>query len=140
MALLDLMDWSVSKVQNGKELCWEPDLSANGICTGMKLNGVTKVLLYSTAEIGMNTITEKNFKEFHCRLLESSMAHGVKWLAVSVEGQITHRDPTLAEVYSHIGLSTNASTHTGNQWETQLMRRIGGRALREQMADTSMDN
>ena len=138
MALLDLMDWSVSKVQNGKELCWEPDLSANG--TGTKLNGVTKVLIDSTAEIGMNTITEKNFKEFHCRLLESSMAHGVKWLAVSVEGQITHRDPTLAEVYSHIGLSTNASTQTGCQWETQLMRRIGERSLREQKADTSMDN
>jgi len=129
------LNWSLAKMKNVEELCWEPDLSANG--TGTKMTAITETLIFGTMTIGINSITKDNFAEFHRRLLESSMAHGVKWLVVSVEGQITHRDPTLAEVYSHIGLSTNADTKTKAQWKATLMRYIESRSKQEQWADKS---
>ena len=114
-------NWTIGKVKNWETL-WEPALSANG--TGKRLNPVTETLLNATMLIGLNSITKKNFEEFHLRILETSstLFDGGGWLSRSDGEKETSFNPTLKEVQDHIGLTTNAITKTRKQWEAQLAK------------------
>jgi hypothetical protein len=131
------LNWSLAKMKNVEELCWEPDLSANG--TGTKMTAITETLIFGTMTTGINSITKDNFAEFHRRLLETAIVllDGDGLLSYYDGAKTTHRNPTLKEVHDHIGLSTNADTKTKAQWKATLMRYIESRSKQEQWADKS---
>ena len=125
------LNWNIGKVKNWETL-WETDLSANG--TGKRLHPVTETLLNATMLIGLHSITEKNFEEFHLRIVEASstLFDGGGWLSRYGGEKETSFNPTLKEVQAHIGLATNASTKTRKQWEAQLAKHIKSRAKQKQ--------
>jgi len=71
----------------------------------------TDVLIWMTMAVGIHTITEDNHKEFYARLHLLEKLNG----AMRTEGG-KEKLFTLEEVKRRIGLSTNASTLTRNQF------------------------
>ena len=95
----------------------------------MQMHGVTEVLIWSTMLVGFSKITEKNYKDFHRRLIEWEVVAGGMLSEWSGEKR-KDRMPTMQEVQDHIGLSTNASTKTSRQWLSNLGRHVKEEASR----------
>jgi hypothetical protein len=113
------LDWDISKVKNYEELCFD---------TEGDMNPLTSALINATTAIGMLRITEKNFEEFHLRLLEEAKSTGKGRLYYfDKEFNVVWVNPTLKEVQDHIGLFTSATQFGGSktrkQWEAQLKRK-----------------
>jgi len=93
---------------------WEPDGTFNKDGEPMgEITSVLNSLIWITMSIGMNSITEKNWKDFYTRmkLLEADRS----LLRIDEDGNYTI--PISAEdVKDHIGLMTNASTMTKSQF------------------------
>ncbi len=97
-------------------------------------NGITNGLTWATMSVGINVITEKNWKEFYQRQWQLSRLslNGFIYLDYvccsskkcenNSDGPIKTRPFTPKEVYDHIGLSTNANTFTKAQWNKQIQR------------------
>ena len=103
------LDFNWSKVENHKEVCWRrPD---------GQVNGVTESLIWATMTVGISEITNKNYEEFHRRLLEYDICSNTYPITTK---KIGSRHLTLEEVRKHIGLSTNASEVTRAAWEKRL--------------------
>jgi len=99
------LDWYVADVDNYKERCWVE-------CDGDKyLSPVTDTLIWAAMRIGMNGITEKNWKEFYARmLLDPRSRREDGYLFIKPE-----------DVKAHIGLSTNVSSVSRTKWFKALM-------------------
>lgn len=81
-----------------------------------KWHPVTNALIFGTMAIGMNTITEANWQEFYNRLnmWERCVRPQLSRGDIPVKDQRNFITPL--EVYMHIGLHTNASNKTKNQF------------------------
>ncbi|MCG3778262.1 MAG: hypothetical protein JW388_0975 [Nitrospira sp.] len=78
---------------------------------------VTKALIFATLSIGIGEWTVGNIKEVRFRLAFVSLIHGKPISALSSDCQsIEERDFTKEEVEGHIGLRTNVSKDTRNQF------------------------
>ena len=69
-----------------------------------RINPKTEALIWTTMSVGMNKITEENYKEFHTRYTFANQLMG--WV----------QDISLEDVQEHIGLWTNATERTWNQF------------------------
>ena len=61
------LNWDLTTIENNKELCWVPSTEEAG---KVELHTVTNVLIWATMLVGFSKITEKNYKDFHRRLIE----------------------------------------------------------------------
>lgn len=105
------LDFDLTKIANRQTLCFD----AEGIMTAR-----TESLIWATMIVGIDAITESNYREFFTRLRMSERA--VESLLVG-EG----RQPvlcTLEEVRAHIGLSTNAARLSKSQFAKRLCENL----------------
>lgn len=108
------LDFDVSRVKNFDVLTSIPNPYGQKNEDGtpkLSWHPVTDALIWATMAIGMNNITEKNWIEFFQRIRAIERVSG----AYVNRPNVTSRfDPkgfiTPLEVYSHIGLHTNASS------------------------------
>ena len=119
------LSWDLTAIEKNKELCWIPATEEEG---KFELHPVTHVLIWSTMLIGFSKITQKNYKDFHRRLIEFEVVTGNKMLSFkNADGVLEERQPSLQEIEDHIGLSTNVSVMTARQWTAYL-----GRVIKEE--------
>ena len=122
------LTWDLTTVENMEELCWIPSKSEEG---KFELGAVTNTLIWATILIGMNSITEKNSKEFHKRLIEFEIIHGEGMLIE--DGK--NRQPTLEEIQLHVGLKTNATAMETRKWGSNIKRMVKEEAQRRIRAE-----
>tara|TARA_A100001011_G_scaffold399790_1_gene510236 strand:- start:2042 stop:2482 length:441 start_codon:yes stop_codon:yes gene_type:complete len=93
-----------------------------------ELNAMSMGVVMSTAAVGINKLTDKNFKEFHQRLKKLEIV-GSTLLKKEEddEGESIQRNPTLPEIKAHIGLKTNAPTMDKKKFNASLMQIIDNR-------------
>lgn len=110
------LDFDVSKVKNFDVLTSIPDPYGRNKEDGtpkLSWHPVTNALIWATISVGMSSITEKNWIEFFQRVRAVERVSGAYVNRPNVSGAF---DPkgfiTPLEVYSHIGLHTNASSKT----------------------------
>ena len=117
------LTWDLTEINDAKKVCWIPSKDEEG---KFELGALTNTLIWATILIGMNSITEKNSKEFHRRLIEFEVISG--------EGMLVHeentRQPTLEEIQSHVGLKTNATTMESRKWGNNIKRLVKEEANR----------
>ena len=123
--------WDLSAIKDSKEICWIPSKDEEGM---FELGAMTNTLIWATMLIGLDSITEKNSKEFHKRLIEFEVIHGDGML---VDGEGKTRQPNLEEIQLHIGLTTNASRMESRKWGSNIKRMVKEEAERR---IRSMDN
>jgi hypothetical protein len=116
------LTWDLTEIKDSKELCWVPSSEEGKVELGV----VTHTLIWASMLIGMNSITEKNSKEFHKRLIEFEVVHGAGMIIEDGEA----RQPTLKEVQSHAGLKTNATVMEGRKWGNNIKRLVKEEANR----------
>jgi len=116
------LTWDLTEIKDSKELCWVPSSEEGKVELGV----VTHTLIWASMLIGMNSITEKNSKEFHKRLIEFEVVHGAGMIIEDGET----RQPTLKEVQLHAGLKTNAITMESRKWGNNIKRLVKEEANR----------
>ena len=112
------LTWDLREIKDNDNLCFIN--KAEGDDKG-EMSPITNTLIWSTMFVGFNKITNKNYKLFHQRLIELELASG-GGLLVAEDGH--SRQPTIHEVKSHVGLSTNASVQSNSKWSRNLARII----------------
>jgi hypothetical protein len=91
------LNYNLSKISNWKTVCLE----------GQNLNACTQALLWASLQVGMPTITAKNFREFFSRISEVEQAFGA--MRGNDVGPMFF---TETEIEAHIGLSVNVRPET----------------------------
>lgn len=85
-------EWDLTDIEDSKNKCWEKQEDGK-----FKLKDIPQTLISATLYVGIKKITKKNFKEFNRRLKILRFA-----------GLPVFNTITLADIESHIGLSTSA--------------------------------
>jgi hypothetical protein len=80
---------------------------------------ITNALIWGTMSVGMNSISEVDWKEFYRRCYMIETIHG-SWLNFNGKP----RPITPEDVKSHIGLKTNASNLTNAKFKNDIDRRL----------------
>ena len=80
---------------------------------------ITDALIWATMSVGMNEITNSNWREFYSRAYMIQTIHG-GWI---IEKGKT-RFVTPKEVRDHIGLHTNATTYSAAKFKSNIDRRM----------------
>jgi hypothetical protein len=80
---------------------------------------ITDALIWATMSVGMNEITNSNWREFYSRAYMIQTIHG-GWI---IEKGKT-RFVTPQEVKDHIGLYTNATNYTAAKFKSNIDRRM----------------
>ena len=111
------LTWDLTGIKDSKEICWIPSKDEEG---KFELSVLTNTLIWATMLIGLDSITEKNSKEFHKRLIEFEVIHGAGMIIEDGEA----RQPTIEEIKSHVGLKTNAVTMETRKWGNNLKRLV----------------
>ena len=120
------LTWDLTEVQNFKELCFIPDtVDEKGIIhpDRVRLNPITDVLIWGSLSIGISKITKKNYKDVHKRYKMFEQA-GICFLTggkTEDNKVLADRNPSLKEIYLHIGLVTNVTVMSN----VKFLRRIG---------------
>ena len=112
------LTWDLRAIKDNDNLCYIN--KAEGEDKG-EMSPITNTLIWSTMFVGFSKITDKNYKQFHKRLIELELASG-GGLLVADDGH--SRQPTIHEVKSHVGLITNASVQSNSQWSRNIARII----------------
>ncbi len=110
------LDWDIGDVDNYLNVCWIKDEHEDN----KKLNPVTESLVFTTMSVGINHITKNNLYDFYLRTLVVADVYGMPLTYWNAD-QTETRNFTLEEVKQHIGLSTNASTFTANQFMKKMI-------------------
>ena len=84
---------------------------------------ITNALIWGTLSVGMNSITEKNWKEFYTRCHIIETIHGA-WL-YDRDGT---RHITPKDVKSHIGLGTNVTNISNAKFKDDIDRWLRSQA------------
>lgn len=117
------LDWSVTNVENYKELCWIENDDET-----FSLNPVTEGIIFSMMGIDMGSITEANWEKFYTRLHIWETVNGTmlnKW----DDGVKEPRPITPQEVRAHIGLSANVSTITDAAFRKKVFEALEYKAM-----------
>ena len=109
------LTWDIREIADNESL-WTYD--TEGVNT---LSPLTEVMIHLTTAIGLNEITEKNYKTFFRRAKELEVVYGMRGFLVEAEST---RMPYIHEVQKHIGLKTNADILTNRKWGSHLRRQI----------------
>lgn len=106
------LSWNVQNVKNDQQVCWV------GKGKKRRMNPVTDTLIWMTALIGMHEITEKNYKEFFKRthFYENIFGAHLK----DKDGK--PRQITMLDVYTHVGLHTNANSMSNAKFAAHLWK------------------
>jgi hypothetical protein len=111
------LNYDYSKIKETVKT-WEPDGTFDE--DGEPLGRVTQILeslIWATMSVGMNTITEKNWKDFYTRM----KLLGIDRNLLRKDDEGFYSVPISAqEVKDHIGLRTNASTLT----KAEVLKRV----------------
>ena len=112
------LTWDLRQIKDSDNLCYinKSENEPQG-----EMSAITNTLIWSTMFVGFSKITDKNYKQFHKRLIELELASG-GGLLVADDGH--SRQPTIHEVKPHVGLSTNASVQSNSQWSRNIARII----------------
>ena len=118
------LHWDYRKIKEST-VTWEPDGTWDG--DGEPLGQMTEVLhtlIWTTMSVGMDKITEKNWKDFYTRM--KLIGSDRSLLRKDKDGNFTV--PISAqEVKDHIGLMTNATTLTKLQFLKRAYRVVNER-------------
>ena len=110
------LSWDITEIEDADSL-WTYNMDGENI-----LSPLTEVLIHLTTNVGLNEITQKNYKTFYRRVKEVEGAYGMRGFLTEPENQT--RMPFLDEVQRHIGLKTNAEVMTPRKWNGHLKRQI----------------
>lgn len=100
------LNWDLSKVKGADKLCWDEN---------EKMRNLTNALIWSSMAIGLREIKADNIQEWRFRLaFLNKLDRGI---IVTADGAYL---PTVEEISSHIGLSTNVM----NQGRKTFMHRM----------------
>lgn len=113
------LDWSVERMRNYDVLTTltvNNTTEEDGDLT-RKWLPLTEALIWGTMHIGINSITEKNWQEFYNRINAWEKLLGPS-LRLYDSKELRYITPL--EVYMHIGLYTNASSLTRNEFNKKL--------------------
>jgi len=113
------LDWSIGNVDDYLNVCWIENKDEDN----KRLNPVTEALVFATMSVGINRITDKNVYDFYLRSIVAADIYGMPltfWNADERETRNFH----LEEIKQHIGLSTNASTLTTNQFMKKMAEAV----------------
>ena len=117
--------WNLDKVYKNMEESGIKDASKLLVVDG-KVNPMTLGVIMSTAAVGINSITTKNFKDFHQRIKKLEIV-GSTLLKREQAGESIERKPTLPEKKAPIGFPTNVPTMDKKKFNNQLMQIIDNR-------------
>ena len=118
------LHWDYSKIKEST-VTWEPDGTWDG--DGEPLGQMTEVLhtlIWTTMSVGMDKITEKNWKDFYTRM--KLIGSDRSLLRRDKDGNYTVPISS-QEVKDHIGLMTNATTLTKLQFLKRAYRVVNER-------------
>jgi len=110
------LSWDITEIEDADSL-WTYNMDGENI-----LSPLTEVLIHLTTNVGLNEITQKNYKTFYRRAKELEVAYGMRGFLTEPENQT--RMPFLDEVQRHIGLKTNAEVMTPRKWNGHLKRQV----------------
>ena len=80
---------------------------------------ITDALIWATMSVGMNEITNSNWREFYSRAYMIQTIHG-GWIIENGKTRLA----TPKEVRDHIGLHTNATNYTAAKFKSNIDRRL----------------
>lgn len=109
------LNYKLTGIKDWETVCAHPDNPDH-------LNPITDALIWGTIYVDLGSITEANVPKWIDRLRQLAVIDD--YLLVGAGG--AKRNPTEAELRSHIGLTTNVSPKT----DAQFARKIG-RLVRE---------
>jgi hypothetical protein len=112
------LTWDLTKINNYEEFCWPKDDEGNE-----KLNSATESLIWLTMFVGFSGITETNAEEFYSRVALYEKLHGAMRIMYHEDKDKEYMFITPEDVYAHIGLRTNASSLTANQFRKNMFDR-----------------
>lgn len=107
------LTWNIEKVKDYKELTDEEWR-------------ITDTLVWLTMAVGIRELTEANAKEFYARVQLMEHLHGA-WLNEGGKPRYIRWE----EVQRNIGLTTNASTYTRNQFNKRQLDRFYADRVKE---------
>ena len=110
------LSWDITEIEDADSL-WTYNMDGENI-----LSPLTEVLIHLTTNVGLNEITQKNYKTFYRRIKELEVAYGMRGFLTEPENQT--RMPFLNEVQRHIGLKTNAEVLTNRKFSGHLRRQV----------------
>jgi len=124
------LNWNIQKVANCDEVCYVVQKEDTDYRkAGKYLSSVTECLIWATMAVGMDKITEKNWKEFYTRLKMVEACSGCYLRGENKEtGKIEDIPFTVQNVKDHIGLHTNASIYSKTRFLNNMFARIEDRA------------
>lgn len=102
------LTWSLEKIENYKDLCWEDDPNNEG---KVKLSSLTEIMIFGCLGTGHQSITEENWTEYYARMKFQEKIIGA-FLIKDYKDRFIEPE----EVKAHIGLSTNATNETRAKW------------------------
>lgn len=97
----------------------EPEKSPEGKPL-FRLKAMTDYLIWTTMNVGMGSITKKNWKRFYRRVHILEQVRGPNIMRHNDDGTTTRYWTTPAIIKEHIGLSTNASSMSINQFRKSI--------------------
>lgn len=125
------LDYEFSGIKNWQVVTTAPqdrELLAADPKAEVHRNPITEALVWGLFEIGIGHITEKNADDVWFRLTAHDLLYGDRISYFDEKEQVfKKRHVTLDEVKEHIGLRTNVSSLTANEWKAALFRRITSR-------------
>jgi hypothetical protein len=84
-----------------------------------------EIFVWGCLIMDLGEITEKNAEEWHWRFAFASKLNGPYYYKMDAEGKRDHPYiPTLEEVQKRIGLHTNVSNKTRNQFVTKMVKQF----------------
>jgi hypothetical protein len=139
------LNWSIEDVKDYKKGCWLDDPENPG-WENRILNPITDGLILHTMAVGIGEITEDTVEEFYNRSRLYTQFFGGSIRSYNEETEKYESRPfTATEINDHIGLSTNVSYETGNEWRNRIWKyEIGKfnfkRALERETEDAKAKN
>lgn len=110
------LNWNVSNVENHEAVCFYHDDNGD-----RRLSQSTHNLIFLTMVVGMNEISESNYKEFYTRVALFERLRGAVRLKQTAAGHFVDDPYTLEDIRQHIGLHTNASNEKPAAWRKRVL-------------------
>lgn len=107
------LNWDLRDIESHDAVCFVTDSDGDRV-----LSPITHTLIWATIGVGIGRITERNASEFFARYRLTERISG----PFLIDGEGNSRTVTPQEVYAHIGLTTNVSDETRQQF---LKRYVG---------------
>lgn len=108
------LDWKLNKIDNWEDKCYIDYDHENDECGKMKTE--TNQLIWITMIVGINEITEDNYQTFHSRLKMYEDLFGNFITNMDESNGRRYRALTEDVVKDHIGLWTNATRHSRQEF------------------------